>query len=1140
MKAPKGVISLLPGIFLLLWLPAAPLSWAGNGPSEGAWNDPTPGRSEETVTFYSTSSDGSLTGKGDTYEWAHDKSWADYISSSHEEHLIGQYYNGDHRVYRAFEYFDTSSLSDDAEIHSATLSIYGLDSAHLGCTWNIVIQNGQPTYPHDPLIDDDFWEAHYSGNGGERDARLSTTSYNDIPLNGTGLSWINRTGTTKLCLRSSRDISESYPCSTHEQLTYWSADEAQVDERRPRITITYTANTPPNPPTLTAPPTGVYLAESAPTFAWIYSDDDGDPQQRFQIRINRNPDFSGTDHGSGAVTSAGSSWSPAGALLEGLWFWNCRTHDGTEWGSYSSTWTFTILAVVDIPLEAGWNLISFNLMPIDTGVAEVLASIAGLYEMVRSYEGGVLNYDPADPGGSDLTNMDPYHGYWIKMTVPATLSISGTRDVATTITLGGGWNLVSYLPDYELPVEEALQSLGGRVEVVQGFDGGGFTYVPGLPGYSDLDRLKPGFGYRVKVTGPATLDYDFVPPTITHTPITVWHPGTSIPITASVFDGSGVAEVRLYYRISGVGPFRTLSMSGAGGTYTATIPAGYVTLAGVDYYLDGVDDSLNGNTIYYGEGGETATEPTASPIFIDVRVLIPPPTSLFALPQGSGRIYLGWRLDSERPDVGYNVYRSATGGSGYARINPAPVTASTNYLDSSVSSGAAYYYTVRAEDALGFESDPSNEVRVTASSTGTVLYKTITDILPSSKYGIPKVGDINGDGLFDFLIVSREQISIDPDEFEDAHVKVYYHDATPAVDIDLGEPWHPLAASWTFWDMDDDGQDDGKEELIGVMKDPGDGYYYLHIKNGETGATRDRVQVANTVGADKYKAISIAYLDGVHPHIIYKCGTYVGQRRITVAYDRELNECWSYSESGSVGVSVCHRLETADIDEDGRDEVFNGAYVFDDDGSFLWPHPDDPGGHYWQQVDGVHVGDIQPSNPGQEVYMHVEQGSGGVHVTTKDGTILWERWDSPDCHNHAHDGWIADIRSDHPGMEIWVHHKNRDGMVDPYLYSSTGSVIAELELGPPIDWNGDAYKEVFKGGSICDGETFASIVNIGGGYKFVMDVVGDYREEIIRLTDDSDDNLCAWIYTNTDLISSRAPSPWDDRQYAQKQQWAGH
>ena len=1083
---------------------------------------------EIQVTFYSTSSDGSLTGKGDTYEWAHDKSWADYISTSHEEHLIGQYHNGDHRVYRAFEYFDTSSLPDDAEIHSAALSIYGLDSAHLGCTWSIVIQNGQPLFPHDPLIDDDFGEEHYSGNGGERDARLGTTSYNDIALNGAGLSWINRTGTTKLCLRSSRDISRSYPCSTHEQLTYWSADETQPDERRPRLTITYTANTPPNPPTLTAPPNGGYLLEPAPTFAWIYSDDDGDSQQKFQIRIDRNPDFSGSDHGSGAVTSAAGAWSPAGALSEGLWYWKGRTHDGTEWGAYSSTWTFTILAVADIPLEAGWNLISFNLMPVDMGITEVLASIAGLYEMVRSYEGGVLTYDPADPGGSDLAEMDPYHGYWIKMTVSAMLSISGTGEVATTLALDGGWNLVSYLPGYELPVEEALQSLDGTIEVVQGFDGGGFTYVPGLPGYSDLDLLKPGFGYRVKVTGSATLDYDFVPPTITHTPITGWHPGTSIPITAAVFDGSGVAEVKLFYRISGGGPFQTLSMSGTGGTYTATIPAGYVTLAGVDYYLEAVDASLNGNIIYYGGGGETTSVPTASPIFIDVRVLIPEPTSLFALPRGSGGIYLGWRLDNERPDMGYNVYRSTTSGSGYARINPAPITASTNYLDATVSDGITYYYVVRAEDELGFESDPSNEVLVTASGTSSILYKHISGIMPSSRYGIAKAGDIDGDGLFDFLIVTREQLSEDPEIYDDTHVKVYRSNGGLAFDVDTQGQWHPLGAPWNFWDINGDGRD----ELIGVMKSGG--AYHLFVKD-ETGSTIDNVQIPNTAGGDNTKAISIAYLDGAHPFVIYKSGTYPTSHLMTVAYDRYLGEVWSIDQPAHTHYGIAHQLEIADLDQDGRDEVLSGTYVWDDDGTLLWDPP-----HQWSHVDGIHVGDIQPSNPGQEVYMHVEHASGGVHVTTMDGTILWERWDSPDCHNHAHDGWIADIRSDHPGMEIWVHHKNRDGMVDPYLYSSTGSVIAELELGPPIDWNGDAYKEVFKGGSICDGETFASIVNIGGGYKFVMDVVGDYREEIIRLTDDSDDNLCAWIYTNTDLISSRAPSPWDDRQYAQKQQWAGH
>lgn len=65
-------------------------------------------------------------------------------------------------------------------------------------------------------------------------------------------------------------------------------------------------------------------------------------------------------------------------------------------------------------LNAGWNLVgcnSANSMPI----AEAIESITGDCESVWVYINGGWNaYYPAFPEYSDLENMDPNHGYWIK------------------------------------------------------------------------------------------------------------------------------------------------------------------------------------------------------------------------------------------------------------------------------------------------------------------------------------------------------------------------------------------------------------------------------------------------------------------------------------------------------------------------------------------------------------------------------------------------------------------------------------------------------------------------------------------------------------------------------------------------------
>jgi len=53
--------------------------------------------------------------------------------------------------------------------------------------------------------------------------------------------------------------------------------------------------------------------------------------------------------------------------------------------------------------------------------------------------------------------------------------------------------------------------------------------------------------------------------------------------------------------------------------------------------------------------------------------------------------------------TGYNVYRSAVNGSGYAKINSSPV-ASLTYTDGTVAASQTYYYVTTAVDAAADES----------------------------------------------------------------------------------------------------------------------------------------------------------------------------------------------------------------------------------------------------------------------------------------------------------------------------------------------------------------------------------------------------------------------------------------------------
>lgn len=71
---------------------------------------------------------------------------------------------------------------------------------------------------------------------------------------------------------------------------------------------------------------------------------------------------------------------------------------------------------------------------------------------------------------------------------------------------------------------------------------------------------------------------------------------------------------------------------------------------------------------------------------------------------------LGWTASPSPNIAHYNVYSSATSGSGYVKIGQ---SAGLTYTDLTASAGNTYFYVVTAVNASGQESPNSNEVKVT-------------------------------------------------------------------------------------------------------------------------------------------------------------------------------------------------------------------------------------------------------------------------------------------------------------------------------------------------------------------------------------------------------------------------------------------
>lgn len=104
---------------------------------------------------------------------------------------------------------------------------------------------------------------------------------------------------------------------------------------------------------------------------------------------------------------------------------------------------------------------------------------------------------------------------------------------------------------------------------------------------------------------------------------------------------------------------------------------------------------------------------------------------------GVGKVTLDW-ADNVEPEgdlQGYRVYRSTTPGYG----SPLAFVTESAYVDNTVVNGTTYYYVVKALDASGLESGPSNEVSATPSETAYDAY--------ASENPVVTYGTLGGNGV---------------------------------------------------------------------------------------------------------------------------------------------------------------------------------------------------------------------------------------------------------------------------------------------------------------------------------------------------------------------------------------------------------
>ncbi|MGD8237129.1 MAG: hypothetical protein PVH68_01135 [Armatimonadota bacterium] len=484
---------------------------------------------------------------------------------------------------------------------------------------------------------------------------------------------------------------------------------------------------------------------------------------------------------------------------------------------------------------------------------------------------------------------------------------------------------------------------------------------------------------------------------------------------------------------------------------------------------------------------------------------------IVALPTDGGGIYVGWRLLKDDPEnVAFNVYRRSPGKRSQ-RLNGIPLTQTTDFVDSQPIAGVENEYFVRP--VIGKrQGRPSRPAQCTPSAEA----RNYVSLMLDGDHTFQKVGiaDLNADGAYDYVI-KQPNANIDPyvnywkPSPESYKVEAYLSDGTFLWRRDLG--WAIERGIWyspmVVYDLDGDGK--AEVALKTGEGDPRDddgrvqsGPEWLSILDGMTGEETARVDWPAREEFPSYNYASrnqlcVAYLDGKTPCLIVERGTY--NVIIVIAYEYrkgKLRELWRWRDSEEGGLyrgQGAHSMHAADVDGDGRDEVFLGSAVLDDNGTGLWStgmgHPDH---HY--------VGDINPNRPGLEVYYGIEPRQlmdACCLVDARTGEIIWGL-DESTRHVHA-SGMCADIEPTHPGLECYSGE--RDLPEQKWLWAATGDVIEKVDLGGlsprTVYWDADAQRELIRGSRIYSYHGAVHEESLEGRWIGMGDVLGDWREELI-------------------------------------------
>ncbi len=511
-------------------------------------------------------------------------------------------------------------------------------------------------------------------------------------------------------------------------------------------------------------------------------------------------------------------------------------------------------------------------------------------------------------------------------------------------------------------------------------------------------------------------------------------------------------------------------------------------------------------------------------------------------------VFLSWRvLGTDGNTTSFNLYRdgekiASFTGSQASNYTDTKGTASSKYSVKAMVGGKE----MAADAAVSVWSNQYLTVNLDRPNGGSDYTYSPNDIA---------VGDVDGDGEFELILKwdpSNSKDNSQKGKTGNVIIDCYKINGKKLWRIDLGVNIRAGAhyTQMLVGDYDSDGKaefavktapgtKDGSGKYLSLGSAKGadhskdyrnsNGYIlsgpeWLTIFNGETGkemATVDYNPGRGTVKSwgdsygnrvDRFLATN-AYLDGKKPSMVFQRGYYT--RMAITAYDwdgKTLSQRWYYNAATSG--QECygqgnHNISAGDVDGDGFDEIIEGSCAVDHDGKFMYRTGKGHG-------DAMHLSDLDPDNPGLEVWqVHEEKPYGYDLHDARTGKLLFNETSSGDNGR----GVAGDVDSLNRGHELWSAANWNTYTVKGKIWKADKRPAYNFR----IYWDGDLLDELLDNTTISKWDHAKqqsnTLFQMQGNScnttkatpNFSGDILGDWREEVIL----HDGASKLYIYTTT-------------------------